>query len=267
MRSLIRPPAVAGTFYPQDAAVLTGALRLLIHSAHPTQSYAPVPKAIVAPHAGYLYSGPVAASAYARLATARGLVQRAVILGPAHTVPLENIAASSADAFSTPLGALDVDSVLRDAVIADRLVSVCDLAHTAEHSLEVQLPFIQSVLGVVKVLPLLVGAVPTSAVAELLDRVWGGPETLVVVSTDLSHYHDLETARRLDKRTAAAIMACNPEGIAPGDACGVYSLRGLLAVAAKRGLEVEQLDLRTSADTTGDPTRVVGYGSFALFSV
>jgi AmmeMemoRadiSam system protein B len=264
VRSVIRPPAVAGIFYPEDAAILTKTLRRLLNSARLRACHGSVPKAIIVPHAGYLYSGPVAASAYARVATAKSRVHRVVILGPAHTVALERIAASSADAFSTPLGVLEVDSALRDAVIEDGLVSVSDLAHVAEHSLEVQLPFIQFVLGRVNVLPLVVGAVPTSAVAELLDRVWGGPETLVVVSTDLSHYHDHETTRRLDGRTAAAIVARNPEGVAPSDACGFYALRGLLAVAARRDMEVELLDLRTSADTVGDPTRVVGYGSFAL---
>jgi hypothetical protein len=262
--SVVRPPAVAGTFYPEDEAVLTETLRRLLGSARLTASCGPAPKAIVVPHAGYLYSGPVAASAYARVATAKGRVRRVVVLGPAHTVELESIAASSADAFSTPLGALEVDSASRDAVMEDGLVSVSDLAHAAEHSLEVQLPFVQFVLGPVKVLPLVVGAVSTSAVAELLERVWGGPETLVVVSTDLSHYHDVGTARRLDRRTAEAIVARSPERVAPGDACGFYALRGLLEVAAKRHMELELLDLRTSADTAGDPTRVVGYGAFAL---
>ena len=264
MNSVIRPPAVAGTFYPEDSAILAETLRRLLNSARFRGSAGSVPKAIIVPHAGYVYSGPVAASAYARMVTARGRVQRVVILGPAHTVALEDIAASGADAFSTPLGVLEVNSASRDAVIGDGLVSVFDLAHLAEHSLEVQLPFIQFVLGPVKVLPLLIGTVSTAAVAQLLSRVWGGPETLVVVSTDLSHYHDRETARRLDNRTAAAIIARDPDGVSPADACGVYALRGLLSLAARREMKIEQLDLRTSADTAGDLTRVVGYGSFAL---
>jgi hypothetical protein len=264
MNSLVRPPAVAGTFYPEDAAILAETLRRLLNSARFKASCGPAPKAIVVPHAGYVYSGPVAASAYARVATARGLLERVVILGPAHTVALEGAAVSGADGFSTPFGVLEVDSTCRDALLKDGLVSVFDLAHLAEHSLEVQLPFIQFVLGSVKVLPLLIGTVSTAAVAQLLGRVWGGPETLVVVSTDLSHYHDRETTRRLDSRTAAAIVACDPEAVSPADACGACALRGLLSVAAKHDLKVELLDLRTSADTVGNPTRVVGYGSFAL---
>lgn len=168
MNSVIRPPAVAGTFYPEDSAILAETLRRLLNSARFRGSAGSVPKAIIVPHAGYVYSGPVAASAYARMVTARGRVQRVVILGPAHTVALEDIAASGADAFSTPLGVLEVNSASRDAVIGDGLVSVFDLAHLAEHSLEVQLPFIQFVLGPVKVLPLLIGTVSTAAVAQLL---------------------------------------------------------------------------------------------------
>jgi AmmeMemoRadiSam system protein B len=264
MSSAIRPPAVAGTFYPEDAAILAETLRRLLNSARFKASGGPVPKAIVVPHAGYVYSGPVAASAYARVAAARGHIERVVVLGPAHTLTLEDIAASSADGFSTPLGVLEVDCASRDALIGDGLVSIFDLAHLAEHSLEVQLPFIQFVLGPVKVLPLLIGTASTAAVAQLLGRVWGGAETLVVVSTDLSHYHDRETARRLDSRTAAAIVARNPEAVSPADACGASVLRGLLSFATKREMKVELLDLRTSADTVGNLTRVVGYGSFAL---
>ncbi len=264
MTCVIREPAVAGTFYPEDATILAETLRRLLNSARFKASGGPAPKAIVVPHAGYINSGPVAASAYARVAAARGHLQRVVVLGPAHTVALEDIAASGADGFATPLGVLEVDRASRDGLIADGLISIFELAHLAEHSLEVQLPFIQFVLGPVQVLPLLIGTASTAAVAQLLGRVWGGPETLVVVSTDLSHYHDRETTRRLDNRTAAAIVSRNPEGVSPADACGAHVLRGLLSFALKREIEVELLDLGTSADTVGNPTRVVGYGAFAL---
>lgn len=264
MRSVVRRPAVAGAFYPRDATALTEMLRGYLKATVLTTSGGSVPKAIIVPHAGYVYSGPVAASAYARVAAGRGRLHRVVILGPAHFVALDKIAASSADGFSTPLGVLEVDSASRDALVDDDLVTVSDPAHSAEHSLEVQLPFLQFVLGPVNVVPLVIGAVSTTAVEELLDRVWGGRETLVVVSTDLSHYRNRETAERLDRRTASAIVGRRPEEVAIGDACGVFALRGLLAVAAKRDMEVELLDLRTSADTAGEPERVVGYGAFAF---
>jgi AmmeMemoRadiSam system protein B len=206
----------------------------------------------------------VAASAYARVVPRRGEVDRVVLLGPAHRVPLTALAVPSADALATPLGSAGVETAARDGLVEAGLAVVSDAAHAAEHSLEVHLPFLQVVLGDVAVLPLVVGRVPASAVAAVLDQVWGGPETLVVVSTDLSHYHDHLTARELDRRTAAAILARRPEALGPEDACGVFPLRGLLTAARQRDLDVELLDLRTSADTAGDPDRVVGYGAFAL---
>jgi len=264
MRSVLRSPAVAGTFYPKNAQVLSETIRRCLDSARLRVPPGSVPKAIIVPHAGYLYSGQVAASAYARVALGRGCIERAVVLGPAHTVALECIAASGADGFSTPLGVLDVDVRSRDELIGEGLVAVSDRAHAAEHSLEVQLPFLQVVLGCISVLPLLVGAVPVSEVVQVLDRVWDGPATLVVLSTDLSHYHDRDTAEHLDARTASAVVALRPEEVGPGDACGVFPLRGLLAGAAERAMDVELLELRTSADSVGDPSCVVGYGAFAL---
>jgi AmmeMemoRadiSam system protein B len=223
-----------------------------------------VPKAIVAPHAGYVYSGVVAASAYATVVPARGRVTRVVVIGPAHRTPDAGIAASSADAFATPLGQLAVDTDSRDALVDAGLVAVRDDAHAREHSLEVHLPFVQVCLGAVTVLPLAVGQVSPALVAEVLDRVWGGDETLIVVSTDLSHYHDHATATELDRRTAAAIVARRPDQLGRYDACGVVGVQGLLVAAERHQLDVELLDLRTSADTAGSPERVVGYGSFAL---
>jgi MEMO1 family protein len=265
MRTLrVRPAAVAGAFYPADPddlrAAVQGALEEALTGVGPGQA----PKAIIAPHAGYRYSGPVAASAYARVLPRRGQVGRVVLLGPAHTVPLAAIATATADAFETPLGLVPVDTTARDQLVDAGLAVVSDAAHATEHSLEVHLPFLQMVLGEVTVLPLVVGEVPASAVAAVLDRVWGGPETLVVLSTDLSHYHDHSTARELDGRTAAAILARRPDDVGRGDACGVFPLRGLLAAARRRDLDVELLDLRTSADTAGHPQRVVGYGAFAV---
>ena len=220
------------------------------------------PKAIVVPHAGYVYSGPIAGSAYSLLDPS--VVERVVLLGPAHRVWVGGVAASTADVFATPLGAVRVDVGARDALVAAGLVGLSDDAHAPEHSLEVQLPFLQVVLGDVPVLPLVVGDAAPSLVADVLDAVWGDAETLVVISTDLSHYHDHATAQDLDRATAAAIVARDESRIGPYAACGAAPLRGLLVAAQRHDLGVSLLDLRTSADTAGDPDRVVGYGSFAL---
>jgi AmmeMemoRadiSam system protein B len=256
----VRQPAVAGRFYPGDPAELRETVERLLAPTVP----GPVPKAIVAPHAGYVYSGPVAGSAYGRVAPARGRVTRVVLLGPAHRAPETPVAASSADAFATPLGLVRVDVERRDALVDAGLVSVRDAAHAGEHSLEVQLPFLQVTLGDVAVLPLTVGHVDAGRVAAVLEAVWGGDETLVVISTDLSHYHDHATATALDRRTAEAVVAKRHDRLGPYDACGVVPLQGLLLAAVAHRLSVEPLDLRTSADTAGDPDRVVGYGAFAL---
>ena len=259
----VRPPAVAGSFYPRDPDQLKSMVEVLLREA-PAQGDGPAPKAVIAPHAGYVYSGPVAASAYARVLPRRGEVERVVLLGPAHTVPLGAVATPTADAFETPLGLAPVDTTARDALVGAGLVVLSDAAHAAEHSLEVHLPFLQTALGDVAVVPLVVGRAPAPAVAAVLDHVWGGPETLIVVSTDLSHYHDHRTAQELDRRTAAAILAKRPEGVGFGEACGAVPVQGLLTAARQRHLDVELLDLRTSADTAGEPRRVVGYGAFAL---
>ena len=264
--STVREPAVAGTFYPSDPATLRATVERYLEDAAAAggSGSAPPPKAVVAPHAGYVYSGPVAARAYARVVPLRGRVERVVLLGPAHRVPLTAIAAPGADALATPPGAVRVDTAARDRLVGAGSVVVSDQAHAGEHSLEVQLPFLQVALGEMAVLPLAVGRVPASAVADVLDAVWGGDETLIVVSSDLSHYHDHATATELDRRTADAVVAKRPDRLGHDDACGVVPLQGLLLAAASRQMNVELLDLRTSADTAGDPGRVVGYGAFAL---
>ncbi len=265
MRTMrVRPPAVAGTFYPRDPVVLRSFVEEALDEAGRRVDPGPVPEALVAPHAGYVYSGAVAASAYVRVLPARGRISRVVLLGPAHRVPTPAVAASSADAFATPLGQVAVDTTARDALVETGLVAVHDDVHAGEHSLEVHLPFLQVALGEVAVLPLAVGHVAASTVADVLEQVWGGHETLVVVSTDLSHYHDQATATALDRRTAAAVLARRPDRLGVYDACGVRPLQGLLLAAEARQLGVELLDLRTSADTAGSPERVVGYGAFAL---
>jgi MEMO1 family protein len=264
----VRPAAVAGMFYPADPAELEAMVRSELTEAaarRPADDRRPPPHALVVPHAGYVYSGPVAASAYERIVERRGEVTRVVLLGPNHRVPLRAMALPDVDAFATPLGPVPVDTAACVEVSELRDVVVDDRPHAEEHSLEVHLPFLQVALGEGWALvPVVVGQAPAESVAALLDRLWGGPETLVVVSTDLSHYHDDVTAHALDAATAADVVAGRWRTMEPDRACGAFPLRGLLVEAERRHLPVELLDLRTSADTAGDPRRVVGYGSFAV---
>ena len=261
---VVRPPSVAGAFYPSDGGRLRAELVRCFADAAPAALAAPVPRAIVVPHAGYVYSGSVAATAYRRVEPARPTIRRVVLLGPSHRVPLRGLALSSADAWVTPLGEVPLDPHAATVLGAFGFVRVDDVAHAPEHSLEVQVPFLQTVLGEFALIPLVVGEAATDEVAAVIDTFWKGPETFVVVSTDLSHYHRYSDAVRLDARTAAAVSALRHDDIGDDDACGARPLRGLLRTAERRHLSVEQLDLRNSGDTAGDKERVVGYGSFAL---
>ncbi|MGH9188117.1 MAG: AmmeMemoRadiSam system protein B [Acidimicrobiales bacterium] len=261
----MRPAAVAGSFYPGDRDTLMRAVRGLLRSvAAPEEDANPSPKALIAPHAGYVYSGSVAATAYAQFASLRGTVKRVLLAGPAHRVYLRGVAVPSVDAFDTPLGPVAVDAEARRLALEVEGVAVNDEAHAAEHSVEVHLPFILEALGPVLVLPMVVGGGPPTVLADILDRLWGGDETRIVISTDLSHYHDDATARRLDRATAGAIVARRWEDVGPQQACGAGPLRGLLLAAERRDLPVRLLELRTSADTVGPPDRVVGYGAFTV---
>ncbi len=260
----VRPPAVAGTFYPAEPAALRAALDQAFAACVPPAPGAPVPAAIVAPHAGYVYSGAIAASAYARVAPARDVVRRVVLLGPSHRVPLRGLALSSADGWAGPLGVVPLDAGAVDDLAHLPFVRVDDRVHAPEHSLEVQVPFLQTVLADFVLVPLAVGDATADEVAAAIDALWTGSDTLVVVSTDLSHYLDHATATELDARTAAAVVARRPHDIGDRDACGARPLRGLLRTATARDLGVEQLDLRNSGDTAGDRSRVVGYGAFAV---
>lgn len=260
-------------FYPASAADLAAVVDRDLATAATGATGDAAPKAIVVPHAGYVYSGPVAATAYARIAARRDGIDRVVLLGPAHRVPLAGMAVPTVDLFRTPLGDVPIDEEARRTALGVPGVIADDRPGAPEHSLEVQVPFLQRALGPAfdgdgrrrwALLPVVVGRAPTEAVAALLDALWGGDETLVVVSTDLSHYHDHATAQRLDRATAARIVARDAAGIAPEDACGAFPLRGLLELARRRDLPVRSLDLRTSADTAGDPDRVVGYGAFEV---
>ncbi len=262
MSGWTRPPAVAGSFYPADPAELRRVVAGHLDEAAPPPD-AGSPKALIAPHAGYRYSGPIAATAYRTLTPSGAAVRRVLLAGPAHSVPLRGVALPSAVAFATPLGPVTVDDEARARALGVDGTVVDDIAHVDEHSLEVHLPFLTEVLGSVPVLPLLVGRAAPGVLADVLDALWGGGETRIVVSTDLSHYHDDATAKAIDRETAEAIVA-RCETLHPERACGAGAVLGLLEAARRHDLTVRLLDLRTSADTAGDSQRVVGYGAFAL---
>ena len=256
-----RSAAVAGLFYPGDPAALAAAVQAYLAEAAPAGA-AP-PKAIIAPHAGYIYSGPIAASVYARLAPLRGRVKRVVLAGPAHRVYVEGAAIPSVTSFETPLGPVPLDGEALARLRALPFVEVSDRAHAQEHCLEVHLPFLKAVLGDFALVPIVVGDASIEEAATLLETLWGGDETLIVVSSDLSHYLPYEKARRVDDATARAIVQLEAR-LVPDEACGAIPINGLLRAARKRGLVPERLDVRNSGDTAGPRDRVVGYGAFAF---
>lgn len=261
--SSVRPPAVAGIFYPAAAGELAGDVAALLAGAANQARDRPVPKAIIAPHAGYIYSGAVAASAYARLAPARDIIKRVVLMGPVHRVPVRGLVLPDASALATPFGNIAVDPTAVAALKKLPQVTVSAAAHAHEHSLEVQLPFLQQALGEFLLVPLAVGDASAAEVAGVLDLLWGGAETLIVVSSDLSHYLPYADAQAADRVTAQAIVAMRAD-ISHEQACGGTPVNGLLQAARKRGLAAELIDLRSSGDTAGDRQRVVGYGAFAF---
>ena len=261
-QTTVRRPAVSGSFYPEDPSALRHLISKFLASA---KSVSTVPKAIIAPHAGYIYSGPVAASAYVSLKNPRSPIQRVVLVGPSHRVGFEGLALSSATFYSTPLGDIPIDLYGQESILDLPFVQVNDQAHAQEHSLEVHLPFLQEVLGTFSLIPVVAGSAPAEQVAELLNRLWGGAETLIVVSSDLSHYHDYSTARKIDSATSQAIETLAWQQLDYESACGRVPVSGLLYAAEKRGMYVETVDLRNSGDTAGSRERVVGYGAY-LFS-
>jgi AmmeMemoRadiSam system protein B len=261
--AISRREAVAGSFYPEDPAVLTAVVEVFLAEAVGRAPDRPV-KAIIAPHAGYISSGPVMAEAYAALEPRAQTITRVVVLGPAHYVPFTGIAAPTTVFFRTPLGSIHIDRKALKAIGELPQVVTFDQPHVPEHSLEVQIPFLQVVLGAIKIVPLVVGRARPAEVAEVLERLWGGAETLIVVSSDLSHYLDYETARRRDARTAAAIESLDVSGLGPEDACGYLPIAGLVEAARSRAMAVTQLDLRNSGDTAGPRDGVVGYGAWAF---
>jgi AmmeMemoRadiSam system protein B/AmmeMemoRadiSam system protein A len=257
----IKPPAVAGYFYPSDASELNKMVSdMLANSSVKTLP----PKALVAPHAGYIYSGPIAANAYASLIPVKLVIKRVVLLGPAHRVHLKGMAISNATHFATPLGEIKIDKELTNRIASLSQISVFNEAFAQEHSLEVHLPFLQNVLEDFSLLPIVVGDANENQVAEVLESVWGGDETLIVISSDLSHYHDYQTAKKLDHETADAIQSMQYEKLGPHQACGCRPVSGLLKIAKQRNLDISILDVRNSGDTAGSHNKVVGYGAFSF---
>ncbi|WP_155837580.1 AmmeMemoRadiSam system protein B [Herminiimonas sp. CN] len=258
----IRPPAVAGAFYPAQKHLLASDLEAMLQAVQPPVG-AVCPKAIVVPHAGYRYSGPTAAAAYARLAAGRAQIRRVVLLGPVHRVPVRGLALPGVDAFATPLGVIALDAAAVASIAGMRQVTVSPAAHALEHSLEVQLPFLQSVLEDFTLVPLAVGDATPAEVAQVLEALWGGPETAIVISSDLSHFLPYRSAQAVDRATVRSILQLDST-LTHEQACGGTPVNGLLLAAQRHRLQPELLELCNSGDTAGDKDRVVGYASLAF---
>lgn len=256
----VRRPAVAGTFYPEAASQLRATITAFMGQA---DGGTRPPRAIIAPHAGYVYSGPIAASAYAHVAAGKELFRRVILLGPAHRVPVNGLAVSSADVFATPLGEVALDKDVIAQLLKLPQVITDDEAHRPEHGLEVHLPFLQSILAPFSLVPIVVGRATAEEVAQVLEPYADDRQTLIVVSSDLSHYQPYEVARRLDRETSREIEALQP--LAAGQACGWHAINGLLQLATTKGWEVVTVDVRNSGDTAGPRHQVVGYGAYLFF--
>jgi AmmeMemoRadiSam system protein B len=248
----IRPSAVAGSFYPANDKVLRNLLTDLLSQAQ-KHTARPIPKAIIAPHAGYIYSGPIAASAYACLASQKNLIRRVILLGPAHHGSESSIATTSANSFETPLGKIPIDQNAIQEALTLSQVKIDNSPHAEEHSLEVQLPFLQATLGNFSIVPFVFGEAEPSSIAEVIELLWGTKETLIVISTDLSHYLDYETAQKKDELTSRSILAYQYQHLDSFDACGVVPLRGFLYEAKKQDLKASLIDLRNSGDRIETP--------------
>lgn len=265
--ALIRPPAIAGMFYPKDGKQAGRAVMDFVAEAEKDAGTAPppsTPKAIIAPHAGWKYSGACAAAAYARLLPDRDKISRIILMGPCHRVRVQGLATTSADYWKTPIGPAQIDRDALESLSDLKQVSTHDAAHQEEHSLEVHLPFLQMCFGHMKLVPFAVGSATAEQVAEVLERLWGGRETRIVISTDLSHFLDYDSCTVLDARTADAIESFAYDRIGPEHACGRIPLSGLLYLAKRDGLKIQRVGLCNSGDTAGDKARVVGYGSWTV---
>lgn len=262
--SVMRTPAVAGMFYPAEAKELRAEVASFLSQAK-TSALSPAPKALIAPHAGYVYSGPIAGSAYAALgASARAVIRRVIVLGPSHRVAFQGIATSGMAFFRTPLGDVPVDRAATATAESCRNVHVFERAHQPEHSLEVHLPFLQCIVEHFAIVPLVVGHASPSEVAAVIEALWGGEETLVVVSSDLSHYLPYARAQEIDRITSEAIARLASDELSFDQACGCLPIQGLLLAARQHRLKPHVLDLRNSGDTAGDRDSVVGYGAYAF---
>lgn len=258
----IRQPAVAGMFYPADKQSLTHDIQEYLDEVDSVQMTNP--KAIVVPHAGYVYSGPIAAAAYKQIIPLKDKINRVVLLGPSHRVAFSGLAVPESDVFSTPLGNIPIDQKGIQLISNLPQVIASDQAHKDEHSLEVQLPFLQQVLNEFTLIPLVVGDAERYEVAEVINKLWGDEHTLIVISTDLSHYHGYDEAKQLDRATSDAIVNLKADLIGYEDACGRNGLKGMITVAEEKHLSIDVLDLRNSGDTAGDKSRVVGYGAYVF---
>lgn len=266
---LEREPAVAGTFYPDNPLALAHQVdQFLAHTKSSVLSERLTPKALIVPHAGYLYSGSIAASAYQLLTSLTPKPSRVVLLGPSHHVPLRGLVAPATSFFRTPLGSIPIDRDLLALLAEQSVIMIDNLPHHSEHSLEVQLPFLQRTLNEFTILPLLVGGASSHQVANVLQSVWGDKETLIVVSSDLSHYHDCTEAKNLDRRATAMIEQLD-DHLTESLACGYIAINGLLRLARHRAMSVTTLALKNSGETSGidkpDQHRVVGYGAYVIY--
>ncbi|MCL6270530.1 AmmeMemoRadiSam system protein B [Sansalvadorimonas sp. 2012CJ34-2] len=255
----VRQPAVAGSFYPANSTTLKEAIARFLNEANSRELSA---KVLIVPHAGYIYSGPVAASAYKLLESRGDEITRVVVLGPSHRALFEGLALPNCNTFNTPLGHVPLDSYAIENLLSLSQVHTLEAAHELEHSLEVQIPFLQTCLDSFTLIPLVVGEASPLAVSEVLEMLWGGSETLIIISTDLSHYHSYDEACSRDASTVRAIERLD-HNLTGGQACGCRPLNGLLQLAQQKGMKITTLDVRNSGDTAGDAERVVGYGAFA----
>jgi len=261
----IRPPAVAGSFYPDNVNTLQKMIQELMHQVPQRQNSSTKPKALIVPHAGYIYSGLTAAFGYHQLQQFKQDIKRVILLGPSHRVALYGMAVPSVDYFQTPLGDIQLDTSEINKLVQQGLVDFSDQAHQQEHSLEVQLPFLQQVLDDFTLLPIVVGQSPYQVTSQLLESYINNSEDLIVISTDLSHFLTYQQAQERDQRTANLIENLSLEQLTGHDACGVMPLTGMLQTCKAHDFNITQLDLRNSGDTAGDKQRVVGYGSWAVY--
>ncbi len=258
---MIRKAAVAGTFYPANPLQLHNTVSTMLEQAKTSEV---IPKALIVPHAGYIFSGPIAASAYCLLKNLKHSVSRVILLGPSHRVAFKGFACSRADQFMTPLGTIDVNTEAIKSIITLPDVEFIEQAHTYEHCLEVQLPFLQETLSHFTIVPIVTGDASPQMVCDVINKLWGGPETLVIISSDLSHYHQYDVAKSKDAVTSRQIENLEFETLHSDSACGKVAISGLLKFSRDHSLQVNNLDLRNSGDTAGDKNRVVGYGAYVI---